>query len=64
MQTNKKLKNENNSLKEKIETVENEIETLNHKINYQKAIINKIPKFLLKFIMRNKEIKLLNKGTD
>lgn len=57
MQNNKNLNNENLSLQK-------EIDNLNSKIKYQQMIIEKIPKFLLKFILKNKDIKLLNEQNN
>lgn len=57
MQNNKNLNNENLSLQK-------EIDNLNSKIKYQQMIIEKIPRFLLKFILKNKDIKLLNEQNN
>lgn len=57
IQNNKNLNNENLSLQK-------EIDNLNSKIKYQQMIIEKIPRFLLKFILKNKDIKLLNEQNN
>jgi len=61
-QNNKNLTNEKTHLENELTLAKQEIETLNNRLIYQQMIIEKIPKFLLKFIMRNKNIKLLNEG--
>ena len=62
IQNNKKLQEEKNNLEKELTIAKEEIQTLKQKATYQEQIIEKIPKFLLRFILSNKKIKKLNKG--
>ena len=64
VQNNKKLIEEKNTLTQELALVKDEVLSLKGKLTYQEAIINKIPKFFLKLILRKKDIKLLNEKND
>jgi len=61
-QKNKTLLNEKNQLEKDLQSAKDEISNLNSKLKYQQTIIEKIPNFLLKFILRSRDVKLLSDG--
>lgn len=61
---NKKLEADKKELENQLSESNKEILNLKNQIIYNQKIIDKIPKFFLKFILRNKEIKLLEKGNQ
>lgn len=62
-QKNKTLLNEKQQLEKDLQSAKDEISNLNSKLIYQQTIIEKIPNFLLKFILKSKDIKLLSEGS-